>query len=84
MPTENKPQDGLQLLASDHRKVEELFAQFEKARGASAKEKLVRQICTELKIHARSRRRSSIPRSAARWRRTRSTKPMSSMTAPSC
>jgi len=29
-----------------------LFAQFEKATGASAKEKLVKQICTELKIHA--------------------------------
>ena len=52
MPTENKPQDGLQLLASDHRKVEALFSQFEKARGAPAKEKLVRQICTELKVHA--------------------------------
>jgi hypothetical protein len=52
MPNEIKPQDGLQLLAGDHRKVEELFAQFEKARGASAKERLVRQICAELKIHS--------------------------------
>ena len=52
MPTENQPKDGLQLLAEDHRKVEELFAQFEKASGTSAKEKLVRQICTELKIHS--------------------------------
>ena len=43
--------DGLQLLAEDHRKVEDLFASFEKASGASAKEKIVRQICTELKIH---------------------------------
>jgi hypothetical protein len=43
--------DGLQLLAQDHRKVEELFAQFEKASGAAAKEKLVKQICTELKVH---------------------------------
>jgi hypothetical protein len=53
MVTQAKPQDGLQLLASDHRKVEGLFADFEKASGTSAKEKLVRQICTELKIHTR-------------------------------
>ena len=44
--------DGLQLLAADHRKVEGLFAEFEKASGASAKEQLVRQICTELKVHS--------------------------------
>ena len=52
MVTQATPQDGLQLLTADHRKVEGLFAAFEKASGASAKEKLVRQICTELKIHA--------------------------------
>lgn len=52
MATENSSQDGLQLLAADHRKVEGLFEAFEKASGASAKEKLVRQICTELKVHA--------------------------------
>ena len=52
MVTQANPQDGLQLLAADHRKVEGLFADFEKARGTSAKEKLVRQICTELKIHS--------------------------------
>ena len=52
MATDSKAQDGLQLLASDHRKVEGLFADFEKASGTSAKEKLVRQICTELKIHS--------------------------------
>jgi hypothetical protein len=52
MATDTQPQDGLQLLAADHRKVEGLFAAFEKASGAAAKEKLVRQICTELKIHS--------------------------------
>ena len=51
MVTENKSKNGLQLLSEDHRKVEGLFAQFEKASGASAKEKIVRQICTELKVH---------------------------------
>ncbi len=48
----NQAQDGLQLLAADHRKVEALFERFEKASGTSAKEKLVREICTELKIHS--------------------------------
>ena len=52
MVTQSQPQDGLQLLASDHRKVEDLFAAFENASGTSAKEKLVRQICTELKVHS--------------------------------
>jgi len=52
MADQSQPKDGLQLLAADHRKVEDLFAAFEKASGASAKEKLVRQICTELKVHA--------------------------------
>jgi len=46
------PKDGLQLLAADHRKVEDLFESFEKATGASAKEKIVKEICTELKVHA--------------------------------
>lgn len=52
MAEENKAKDGLQLLAQDHRKVEELFAQYEKVSGASAKQKIVQQICTELKIHS--------------------------------
>jgi hypothetical protein len=51
MAQETQPQDGLQLLAADHRKVEGLFADFEKASGASTKQKLVKQICTELKVH---------------------------------
>lgn len=49
MPTDQP--DATQLLTADHRKVEGLFAQFEKASGASAKRKLVEQICNELKIH---------------------------------
>jgi hypothetical protein len=52
MPTNNQPVDGLQLLADDHRTVEALFEKFEAASGAAAKEKLVKQICTELKVHA--------------------------------
>ncbi|HEV2818620.1 MAG TPA: hemerythrin domain-containing protein [Allosphingosinicella sp.] len=52
MAANNETQNGLQLLAADHRKVEGLFAAFEKASGTAAKEKLVRQICTELKVHS--------------------------------
>ncbi|HEY0112495.1 MAG TPA: hemerythrin domain-containing protein [Allosphingosinicella sp.] len=44
--------DATRLLTEDHRKVEELFEQFEKASGDGRKEKLARQICTELKVHS--------------------------------
>jgi hypothetical protein len=46
------PQDATKLLEQDHRKVEDLFEQFEKASGDGRKEKLAREICTELKIHS--------------------------------
>ena len=45
--------DAVALLKDDHRKVEELFAAFEKASGDGRKEKLARQICLELSVHAR-------------------------------
>ena len=51
MVTQSK-QDALKLLTEDHRKVEGLFEQFEKASGDGRKEKLARQICTELKVHS--------------------------------
>jgi hemerythrin superfamily protein len=44
--------DAIQLLTHDHREVEALFEKFEKAFRDSSKEKLAREICTELKIHA--------------------------------
>jgi hypothetical protein len=44
--------DAISLLKADHRKVEDLFAKFEKARDAELKQALVREICTELSIHA--------------------------------
>jgi hypothetical protein len=44
--------DGLRLLAADHRTVEDLFGRYGKARGVADKERIVREICTELKIHA--------------------------------
>ena len=45
-------QDAVALLKQDHREVEDLFAQFEKASGEGRKQKLATQICTELSIHA--------------------------------
>jgi hypothetical protein len=50
MPTRDKP-DAIALLKADHRKVEELFESFEKARQHDRKIALVREICTELSIH---------------------------------
>ena len=47
----SKKMDAIALLKQDHRKVEDLFEQFEKAREEDRKEKLVKQICTELSIH---------------------------------
>ena len=44
--------DAISLLTQDHREVEALFEKFEKASGDGRKEKLARQICTELKVHA--------------------------------
>ena len=43
--------DAIALLKADHRKVEELFEQFEKASGSARKQKIAHEICTELKIH---------------------------------
>ena len=46
------PKDAIAMLKADHKKVSGLFAEFEKARAASTKKKLVTTICTELSVHA--------------------------------
>jgi hypothetical protein len=51
MVTERK-MDATHLLMEDHRTVEGLFERFEKASGDGRKERIAKQICTELKIHA--------------------------------
>jgi len=43
--------DAIALLKEDHRKVEGLFEEFEKARKADRKSALTREICMELTIH---------------------------------
>ncbi len=47
-----KTTDAIALLKADHRKVEELFAKFEKAKEIGRKKELGDQICVELRIHA--------------------------------
>ena len=43
--------DAIAMLKADHRKVEEIFEQFEKASGKTKKQKLAEQACLELKVH---------------------------------
>ncbi|HYE72306.1 MAG TPA: hemerythrin domain-containing protein [Blastocatellia bacterium] len=43
--------NALELLKQDHRKVDELFSQFENAEDDKRKERLFEQICQELTIH---------------------------------
>lgn len=43
--------DAIAMLKADHRKVEDLFAKFESARGESRMQSLATQICNELKVH---------------------------------
>lgn len=44
--------DAITLLKEDHREVEKLFKEFEKAKGDGRKQKLAHQICLELSVHA--------------------------------
>ena len=43
--------DAIALLKADHRKVEDLFEKFEKAKSADRQQAIATQICNELKIH---------------------------------
>ena len=50
---EQDKQDAVALLKADHDKVAQLFTKYEKASGDGAKEKIAKQICLELSIHAK-------------------------------
>ena len=50
---DKKAPDAVTLLKEDHRRVEDLFASFEKAKGDGRKQKLAEQICAELIVHAK-------------------------------
>ena len=45
-------QDAIALLKQDHREVEQLFEDYEKAGGDGRKRTLAEQICLELSVHA--------------------------------
>jgi len=47
----SRQKDAIQLLKADHREVEKLFAQFEKASGEARKMQLAQKICLELTVH---------------------------------
>jgi hypothetical protein len=48
----DNPMDAISLLKADHRKVEGLFEEFEKAKTPAQKEKVARKVCIELIVHA--------------------------------
>ena len=48
-----KTQDAIELLKADHRKVEELFSDFEQATSSARKKKLAQEICLELTVHTK-------------------------------
>jgi hypothetical protein len=45
--------DAIALLKADHRKVEGLFVQYEKAKASGRKKALASQICLELTVHTK-------------------------------
>src|SRR4030095_11596121 len=47
----NSSPDATQLLRADHRKVQDLFDRFDKARDDDRKAELAQEICSELKVH---------------------------------
>jgi hypothetical protein len=52
-PTTPEKPDAIALLKADHRKVEELFAKFEAAKGDGEKRRIAEQICMELTVHTK-------------------------------
>jgi hemerythrin superfamily protein len=47
-----KAKEAIALLRADHKLVSDLFEEYEKARSTNKKKDLVKQICTELSVHA--------------------------------
>jgi hemerythrin superfamily protein len=46
-----RSQDAIALLKADHREVEDLFEQFEKAKDDERKQELATKVCNALKVH---------------------------------
>ena len=51
-PTSSKSKEATALLRADHKLVDALFDEYEKARSSTKKKALVAQICQELTVHA--------------------------------
>ncbi len=51
MPTTTKAKDAITLLKEDHKKVKDIFEQFEKAKSDDKKHELAEQALKELEIH---------------------------------
>lgn len=51
MAQDYESMDAIAMLKADHRRVEEIFEQFEAASGKATKRKLAEQACRELKVH---------------------------------
>lgn len=51
MPRKSAKTDALSMLKADHDKVRKMFKEFEKLEDTEEKAQLVRQACTELKVH---------------------------------
>jgi len=62
--------DAIALLKADHRRVEELFEKFEKAKDGRRKRALAEEICTELAVHTTIEEEIFYPAARARWRKT--------------
>src|SRR5689334_6383388 len=50
-PSRNARSSAIDLLKADHREVENMFSQFEKARTDGKKAELAKQICQALRVH---------------------------------
>jgi hemerythrin superfamily protein len=53
LPAGMVSRDAISILREDHRRIEELFRQFEKTRGQALRGEVAGRICAELLIHAR-------------------------------
>lgn len=51
MPRKSTKTDALSMLKADHDKVRRMFREFEKLEDTEEKAQLVKQACTELKVH---------------------------------
>lgn len=60
--TQTGSQDAVALLKADHRRVEELFSEFEEATRSDRKSRLASEICTELKVHTELEEQLFYPR----------------------